>query len=147
MSDIAIVSGTRRAIKERVDGTLVVSVEIDPRFKSDFLRLFPNIDTPCALAPLVADFEQRAPEPEKVKGGEYGKHYEVLFKGGFFHNPKVVTVTGVPRDMEPTKRVEAIKSILYEAFSVTSLAEIPPAEFYEYWRELGITLPPAFGAA
>lgn len=72
MSATKAVSGTRRAIRERVDGSLVVQVEIDPRFKADFLRLFPDIDAPIALAPLVANFEQREPE-EKPKGGALAK--------------------------------------------------------------------------
>lgn len=61
------ISGIRRTIRERVDGSLIVQVEIDPRFKADFLRLFPSIDAPIALAPLAADFEKR--EAEKPKGG------------------------------------------------------------------------------
>lgn len=75
MSETIVISGTRRAIRERVDGSLVVQVEIDPRFKADFLRLFPDIDAPIALAPLVADFEQREPEKVEVttKGGPLAK--------------------------------------------------------------------------
>jgi hypothetical protein len=73
MSEIQAISGTRRALKEMADGTIRVQVDIDPRFKAEFLRLFPNIDAPCALAPLVADFEQREPEPEKPKGGALAK--------------------------------------------------------------------------
>lgn len=60
------ISGTRRSAKELADGTLRVQVDIDPRYKAEFHRLFPQIDTPCALAPLVNDFERL---PEKQKGG------------------------------------------------------------------------------
>lgn len=81
MSDMQVVSGTRRAIKEMSDGTIRVQIDIDPRFRSMFWSLFPNIDMPVALAPLVADFEQRGddelpvrqPEPEKPKGGALAK--------------------------------------------------------------------------
>lgn len=64
----SVISGTRRKAQELADGTLRVMVDIDPRFKAEFHQLFPNIDTPCALAPLVANFE-RIEEEEKQKGG------------------------------------------------------------------------------
>jgi hypothetical protein len=37
---------------------------VDPRFKADFHRLFPQIDTPVAIAPLELGFE-RLPLPQK----------------------------------------------------------------------------------
>lgn len=64
----SVISGTRRKAQELADGTLRVMVDIDPRFKADFHRLFPQIDTPVAIAPLVAHFE-RIEEEEKQKGG------------------------------------------------------------------------------
>lgn len=59
------ISGTRRAFKELVDGSIRVQIDIDPRFKKEFLETFGAIDMPVAIAPLVADFEQREPP----KGG------------------------------------------------------------------------------
>lgn len=66
--EVRVISGTRRQVRELVDGTLEVKFHVDPRFKADFHRLFPNIDTPVAIAPLVAHFE-RIEEEEKQKGG------------------------------------------------------------------------------
>jgi hypothetical protein len=66
------ISGTRRAMKEMADGTIRVQVDIDPACRGDFLKLFPSIDMPVALAPLVANFEQQPKEPEQ-KGGELAK--------------------------------------------------------------------------
>lgn len=63
------ISGTRRQIRELVDGSLEVRIHIDPRFKADFHRLFPSIDAPCALAPLVNDFERIEQKEEEPKGG------------------------------------------------------------------------------
>lgn len=65
---MSAISGTRRKAQELADGTLRVMVDIDPRFKAEFHRLFPNIDTPCAIAPLVNDFE-RIEQQESPKGG------------------------------------------------------------------------------
>ncbi|MDN7700039.1 hypothetical protein QZM15_16335 [Burkholderia sp. AU44665] len=72
MSDPQAISGTRRAIKEMSDGTIRVQIDIDPRFRSTFWALFPNIDMPVALAPLEANFEQRdntAKGNNTAKGG------------------------------------------------------------------------------
>lgn len=62
------ISGTRRALKELADGTIRVQIDVDPRFKAQFHKLFPTIDMPVALAPLSSDFERRE-EEEKPKGG------------------------------------------------------------------------------
>lgn len=61
-------------MKELADGTLRVQVDIDPQFRAQFFQWFGQIDMPIALAPLVADFEKTAPEPEeKPKGGALAK--------------------------------------------------------------------------
>lgn len=67
----AVISGTRRAIKELADGTVRLQVDIDPECRRDFFRLFPEIDTRIALAPLKPDAKEVA-EPE-VKGGQLAK--------------------------------------------------------------------------
>jgi hypothetical protein len=72
-SEVCVISGTRRKVQELADGTLRVLVDIDPRFKADFHRLFPSIDTPCALAPLALDFEKLSKYPEEQKGGELAR--------------------------------------------------------------------------
>ncbi len=59
------VSGTRRAIRELVDGTIRVQIDIDPAFRSDFHRLFPEIDMMVALAPL----SPHAVHQDRVDGG------------------------------------------------------------------------------
>jgi hypothetical protein len=67
------ISGTRRAIKELVDGTIRVQVDIDPQYRKSFFDLFPTIDAPIALAPLVADFERKTePEPTEAAHRKLG---------------------------------------------------------------------------
>ncbi len=70
------ISGTRRAFKELVDGTLRVQVDIDPEFRRDFLRMFPDIDTRVALAPIKAG--AKAPEDDAPKGGELARLAGIL---------------------------------------------------------------------
>lgn len=64
---MSAISGTRRAFKELVDGSIRVQIDIDPRFKKEFLQTFGAIDMPVAIAPLVADFERI--EQKEQKGG------------------------------------------------------------------------------
>lgn len=144
MSDVQVISGTRRAMKEMADGTVRVQIDIDPRFRAAFFAAFGQIDMPVAIAPLVADFEKR--EPEKTEDG-YGQHYAILYRDGWFHNPKVSDAFGVRVGFSPEGRIEAIKQMIYAEFEVTSLTAIHPQAFAEYCQGVGIlaTLPAAFG--
>lgn len=63
------VAGTRRAMKELVDGTIRVQIDIDPPHRAAFLRLFPEIDMAVALAPLVTI----NPAPESSTGRDGGR--------------------------------------------------------------------------
>lgn len=53
MADARAVPGTRRALRELVDGTIRVQVDIHPLHCADFHKLFPQIDMGIALAPLA----------------------------------------------------------------------------------------------
>jgi hypothetical protein len=63
------ISGTRRAIKELVDGTIRVQIDIDRQYNAKFHELFPSIDTPIALAPLATNFERLPQKHEKPQVG------------------------------------------------------------------------------
>lgn len=62
---MSAISGTRRAIKELADGTVRVQIDVDAEHRRRFFELFPDIDMPVALAPLMGDFEQPAQEKPK----------------------------------------------------------------------------------
>lgn len=62
MTAIAFTTGTYRS---RVDGTLVLSIEIEPRHAQDALKLFSMPGTPGAIARLQTAAEP-APEREKL---------------------------------------------------------------------------------
>jgi len=69
------ISGTRRAMKELVDGTIRVQIDIDPTQRAAIHRLFGEIDMPVALAPLtlgVTNFGQKQEAPAKEKLGPLG---------------------------------------------------------------------------
>ena len=78
------ISGTRRQLKEMADGTLRVQIDIDPAYRKAFHELFPDIDTPVAIAPLKTDFDQpREEKKEEQKGGPLAK-----LAGIFCNDPK-----------------------------------------------------------
>lgn len=108
---MSAISGTRRAMKEMADGTIRVQVDIDPSCRADFLRLFPNIDMPVALAPLVADFE-RAPAEAKPKGGELAR-----LAGMFCQNADFLECFGLSGE-------GAAKAFIYNVCGVDSRAAL-----------------------
>ena len=68
------ISATRRTGRELADGTLRVQFDIEPRDVPQFHKLFPSVDTPVAIAPLVRDFERRPEAPkDQPKGGAGSK--------------------------------------------------------------------------
>lgn len=60
-------------MKELVDGTLRVQIDIDPRFRKQFFELFGQIDMPVALAPLTTNFERPEEKIEQEKSQNYGR--------------------------------------------------------------------------
>lgn len=66
------VSGTRRTMKELVDGTIRVQIDIDPMYRAQFLKLFPSIDMPIAIAPLMVE-QTPEPKPAFVPGDSVQK--------------------------------------------------------------------------
>lgn len=102
------ISGTRRAMKEMADGTIRVQIDIDPAFKDQFLEVFRQIDMPVALAPLVADFEQK----EKPKGGELAK-----LAGQLCNNPSFQQMNGVDS-------AEAAADVIRYTCGIKSRAEL-----------------------
>jgi len=66
MSDNLAIAGTRKAVKELVDGTLRIQIDIEPRHKAQFHKLFPDIDMDVAIAPL--DLKQLPEQDESWPG-------------------------------------------------------------------------------
>jgi hypothetical protein len=96
---MSAISGTRRQYKEMADGTIRVSVDIEPQFKAEFHRLFPDIDTPVALAPLVLDFERVAePDPAPANTRPFAQQAKALRLSSFFRSPAVWKAIGSDED-------------------------------------------------
>jgi len=83
MSDIAAVIGASATVRTLVDGSLKISIDIEPRHAQAAFALFGAPGTPVALARITneAAVEQdRAAqrEPEKPKGGVLAKEAAML---------------------------------------------------------------------
>ncbi|MHB8915372.1 MAG: hypothetical protein ACYC4K_06120 [Thiobacillus sp.] len=87
---MSAISATRRQAKEMADGTIRVSIDIDPQFKAQFHALFPDIDMPVAIAPLVADFERKQEEqnPIPIKAAICGGGALAKWAGILSNDPK-----------------------------------------------------------
>lgn len=97
---ITAISGTRRAIKELVDGTIRVQIDVDPQYRKAFFELLPDIDMPVAIAPLnpilasAADgaegagtgIQGGAPQESRAPGRSLAQHLHAI---GYFRNPKL----------------------------------------------------------
>lgn len=103
IEEITAISGTRKAIKEMADGTLRIQIDIEPRDKRLFHKLFPDIDMPVAIAPLkpVAEGLQHA---STLPGGmneiksKYGQQAKELRQSSFFRRPEVWRAVGTDKE-------------------------------------------------
>lgn len=61
-------------MKELVDGTIRVQIDIDPMYRELFFKLFGQIDMPVAIAPMVINSPILSPvqeerrDPERKRG-------------------------------------------------------------------------------
>lgn len=112
------ISGTRRAFKELVDGTLRVQIDVDPESRRDFLRLFPDIDMRVAIAPLRAEAKTAAP-----KGGELARLAGILCAEEGFQL-WIEEELGAPDAAGGTEGQERAAVILRHACGIESRAEL-----------------------
>ena len=110
MIENSAISGTRKSAKELADGTLRVSIDIEPRDKAQFHALFPEIDMPIAIAPLVpvteglqqseswpgdiVHTEGAAVDQVMESYGKYGQQAKELRLSSFFRRPDVWRAVG-----------------------------------------------------
>lgn len=93
----------------------------------------------------IGDDEQAVEQPA-VAGhphGGYGKSYQIIFRLGWPNNPRVKAAL----KLDTAATAVQVKDHLHRVFDVASLGEVPPADFIEFARKLGVadTLPREFG--
>src|SRR3990167_4959445 len=103
MNDVTIsaVPFTRRTARELVDGTLAVTIHIEPMWRRSFMDLFPDIDMAGAMTPLTNEAAVQAHQdkcvPEKPPA-PYGKEAQALWQAGFFYNKHVWKALGTDKE-------------------------------------------------
>lgn len=140
----AAVTGTTAAVKTMADDTLRITIDIEPRHAQAAFAMFGMRGTPVAVARLTPEAavaeSQPNPEPE-----DYGKHYEVLYRAGWWFNPRVRKAFDAEK-MEPHAVADFIKQRIYDELQVQSLKEIEPHFFIQLCQALRIddTIPRLF---
>ncbi len=134
----AAVSGSTTTVKTMADGTLRVSVDVEPRHAQAAFAMFGAPGTPVALARLTPKAAVEDMRRGQGAGNDYGHHYAVLYKRGWFHNPKVVAGFEVDPNLSPDERIEAIKQRIYLEAQIESLTELEPHFFVQVCAMVGV---------
>lgn len=129
----AVVAAVTHTVRSLVDGTLSVTIHVEPRHVAQWVQAFGVMPgEPIAVARLNPVAAQSHAIKEQMKSAEvedYGAHYKCLYLAGWFHNPKVKHAFGVPEVNGPEERIEHIKNRVYIETGVDSLKELPPQAF------------------
>lgn len=146
----AIIAGATVQAKTMADDTLRLTIDIEPRHAQAAFAAFGSRGTPIAIARLTKEAavaETRREQAQAAPPVDYGKHYELLYKRGWWHNPEVMKVFGVTVNQPPEDRIEAIKKQIYDFAGVTSLTQISPRQFMDICdaHHVRDTLPRYFG--
>lgn len=88
MNAHSAVTGTRKQIKEMADGTIRVSIDVDPDCKKLFMTEFGEIDTKVAIALMKSESRVRQEKEDS------GKMAQALHVSGFFLAPLVCMALG-----------------------------------------------------
>lgn len=150
----AAVSGSTHTLRTRVDGSLSITIEIEPTHAQAAFAMFGTPGTPVALARITPEAALQAGQQAQAKQGEEGKQkspwawgnvYVDLFRLGWFNNPRVAEAFGIAMETTtPQERESAIKNSLYDTFDVESLSDLDPLHFLFHCDALRIkeTVPP-----
>lgn len=89
----AAVQGTTRTARTHVDGTLVVQIEFDPTTAKAAFGIFGMPGIPVAIARLTPSVA-KAQMQSKAMQSAWGKHYQILYRTGWFYHPDVAAAFG-----------------------------------------------------
>lgn len=147
----AIVAGSTTTVKTLADGTLRLSVDIEPRHAQQAFSMFGAPGTSVAIAKLTPEAAQQSVQHEMVEQARQGKPehqrwgrlYQDLYRLGWFHNPTVAHAFGVSMKDAPSVRIDRIKRSIYDEFGVESMADLEPQYLVAMCDALGVryTLP------
>lgn len=93
MSIPAAIQGTTRTARTYVDGTLVVQIEFDPTSAKEAFGIFGMPGIPVAVARLTPEVA-KAQMQSRTMQSAWGKHYQILYRTGWFYHPDVAAAVG-----------------------------------------------------
>lgn len=94
-----LIQATSKRVRTMADGTLRLTVDIEPIHAQDAFKLFGSPDVPMVLARLTqaaakAELQRQSAASEKP----YGHYAQALYRNGFFFNPKVLQAIGTDEE-------------------------------------------------
>lgn len=89
----AAVTGTTRTARTHVDGTLVVQIEFDPTTAKEAFGIFGMPGVAVAIARLTSEVA-KAQQQTRTMQSAWGKHYQILYRTGWFYHPDVAAAVG-----------------------------------------------------
>lgn len=96
---VSAIPFVRRTARELVDGTLAVTIHVEPIWRRAFMDLFPDIDMHGAMAPLTQEAAQKALDPKHVEEpAPYGVQAQALYRSSFFRRPEVWRAVGTDKN-------------------------------------------------
>lgn len=136
----AAVIGSTHTLRTRVDGTISITIQIDPIHAQTAFALFGLPGTPIALARLTQEAAKADMQVEIVKEneGDWGHVYTDLYVRGWWHNPRVAAAFSTGMGETPDDRIAHIKKCLYAEFDIDSLKELEPQYFVASCDAMGI---------
>lgn len=141
-----------RGFKMLIDGTVRLTVDIDPQFNHQFLTEFGEIDVPLALAPMKYGSKATQAMSDALNGGsvhqrstrskEAGRFAQALFQNYFFIAPKVCETLGT--DDEYHEWIKGHKKSATGKVGVDDVDPIVPAHVRRVKDGAGTSYKPPF---
>jgi hypothetical protein len=147
-TDPNVIMGTTSTVRTLADGGMKITIDIAPADMKRAFSLFGDGGTAIGMVPLTIETKQKQAQQHAVAeadqdDGVHGKHYTLLYRNGWWNNPRVRRAMGFAGPVE----ADEMKAYLYKLLGVTSLSQVPPERFRAAMRNAAIadTLPRGFG--
>lgn len=86
------IAAVTRTLRTMADGTVRVTIDIEPTSSAEAFAMLGQPDTPIAVARLTIESSQQ--QAQQQAADNYGGYYTALHKIGWFYNPRVAPAWG-----------------------------------------------------
>ena len=123
MTDAAILASTN-TVKTLADGSMRLTLTIEPRHAVEAFTLFGQPGIAVALAKLTPEAAISDARKEMIEDG-HGKAWAFMYRRGTFFSAELNAALGVAN----SPGIETTKQAIYTLFDAESLTEIDPIYF------------------